>query len=186
MLHLNDVTLRIGGRPLLERASVHLPAGQRTGLVGANGSGKTSLLRLVLGELSPDAGEVRLRRTARVGWVAQEAPGGERTPRQAVLDADRERAQLLSAAESAREPDARLREHRRPLQERERVREAGAVLDHGRTQLACAREACALAPERVAQRRRPAGQVVTEGKAAGVIVPVAEAEVAPGYQAGAA
>jgi ATP-binding cassette, subfamily F, member 3 len=104
MLHLNDVTLRIGGRPLLEGASLHLPAGQRTGLVGANGSGKTSLLRLILGELSPDGGAVRLRRDARVGWVAQEAPGGERTPREAVLDADRERARLLDAAETAREP----------------------------------------------------------------------------------
>jgi ATP-binding cassette subfamily F protein 3 len=106
MLHLEDVTLRIGGRALLELASLHVPAGQRAGLVGANGSGKTSLLRLILGELAPDAGEVRLRRTARVGWVAQEAPGGERTPRQAVLDADRERARLLRAAETAREPDA--------------------------------------------------------------------------------
>ena len=106
MLHLNDVTLRIGGRLLLEHASVHLPAGQRIGLVGANGSGKTSLLRLILGELSPDAGEVRLRRHARVGWVAQEAPGGERTPRQAVLDADRERAALLHAAETASDPGA--------------------------------------------------------------------------------
>ena len=106
MLHLNDVTLRIGGRLLLEHASVHLPAGQRIGLVGANGSGKTSLLRLILGELSPDAGEVRLRRHARVGWVAQEAPGGERTPRQAVLDADRERAELLRAAETASDPAA--------------------------------------------------------------------------------
>jgi ATP-binding cassette subfamily F protein 3 len=106
MLHLDDVTLRIGGRPLLEHASVHLPAGQRIGLVGANGSGKTSLLRLILGELSPDDGEVRLRRHARVGWVAQEAPGGERTPRQAVLDADRERAALLHAAETASDPGA--------------------------------------------------------------------------------
>jgi ATP-binding cassette subfamily F protein 3 len=106
MLHLNEVTLRVGGRLLLEHASVRLPAGQRIGLVGANGSGKTSLLRLILGELSPDAGEVRLRRGARVGWVAQEAPGGERTPRQAVLDADRERAALLRAAESARDPHA--------------------------------------------------------------------------------
>jgi ATP-binding cassette subfamily F protein 3 len=106
MLHLNDVTLRIGGRLLLERASVHLPAGQRTGLVGANGSGKTSLLRLILGELTPDGGEVRLRRGARVGWVAQEAPGGARTPREAVLDADRERARLLRAAETTTEPGA--------------------------------------------------------------------------------
>jgi ATP-binding cassette subfamily F protein 3 len=106
MLHLNDVTLRIGGRLLFDQASVHLPAGHRIGLVGANGSGKTTLLRLILGELAPDAGEVRLRRGARIGWVAQEAPGGERTPRQAVLDADRERAQLLRAAEAAAEPGA--------------------------------------------------------------------------------
>ena len=106
MLHLEDVTLRIGGRALLEHASLRLPAGQRAGLVGANGSGKTSLLRLIMGELSADAGAVRVRRGARVGWVAQEAPGGERTPRQAVLDADRERAELLCAAETARDPHA--------------------------------------------------------------------------------
>jgi ATP-binding cassette subfamily F protein 3 len=106
MLHLEDVTLRIGGRALFEHASLRLPAGLRAGLVGANGSGKTSLLRLIMGELSADAGAVRVRRGARVGWVAQEAPGGERTPRQAVLDADRERAELLCAAETARDPHA--------------------------------------------------------------------------------
>ena len=104
MLHLNDVTLRIGGRLLLERASVRLPAGHRIGLVGRNGSGKTTLLALIRGELSPDAGEVRLRRGASVGTVAQEAPGGERTPREAVLDADLERARLLRTAESADDP----------------------------------------------------------------------------------
>jgi ATP-binding cassette, subfamily F, member 3 len=106
MLHLNDVTLRIGGRPLLEQASVHVPAGHRVGLVGRNGSGKTTLLQLIRGELTADAGEVRLRRGARVGWVAQEAPGGEASPRAAVLAADPERERLLAAAERVQDPSA--------------------------------------------------------------------------------
>jgi len=106
MLHLNDVTLRIGGRLLLEGATVHLPAGRRVGLVGRNGSGKTTLLRLIRGELAPDAGEVRLKRGARVGSVAQEAPGGDVSPRAAVLAADPERERLLAAAERVRDPSA--------------------------------------------------------------------------------
>jgi ATP-binding cassette, subfamily F, member 3 len=104
MLHLNDVTLRMGGRLLLDGATLRLPAGHRVGLVGRNGSGKTTLLRLIRGDLQPDAGEVRPRRGARVGWVAQEAPGGDLSPRAAVLAADRERAALLREAETASEP----------------------------------------------------------------------------------
>jgi ATP-binding cassette subfamily F protein 3 len=106
MLHLNDVSLRLGGRLLLEGASVHLPAGHRVGLVGRNGSGKTSLLRLIQGEMQPDSGSVRVQRGARIGWVAQDAPGGTATPREMVLAADRERARLLSAAETAVDPGA--------------------------------------------------------------------------------
>jgi ATP-binding cassette subfamily F protein 3 len=104
MLHLNDVSLRVGGRLLLEGATVHLPAGHRVGLVGRNGSGKTSLLRLIQGETHPDSGSLRIQRAARIGWVAQDAPGGEATPREIVLAADRERAQLMAAAETARDP----------------------------------------------------------------------------------
>jgi ATP-binding cassette subfamily F protein 3 len=83
-----------------------LPASHRIGLVGRNGSGKTSLLRLIRGEVGPDAGEVRLRRGASIGWVAQEAPGGEISPREAVLAADRERAELMAAAERVQDPHA--------------------------------------------------------------------------------
>jgi ATP-binding cassette subfamily F protein 3 len=104
MLHLNDVSLRVGGRLLLEGATVHLPAGHRVGLVGRNGSGKTSLLRLIQGEMQPDGGTVRIQRGARIGWVAQDAPGGQATPREVVLAADRERTRLLAAAETARKP----------------------------------------------------------------------------------
>ncbi|MGH1482114.1 MAG: ABC-F family ATP-binding cassette domain-containing protein [Geminicoccales bacterium] len=102
MLHLNDVTLRIAGRLLLEGASIHLPAGQRIGLVGRNGAGKSTLLRLIRGELQPDQGDVRMRSNVRIGWVAQEAPSGEQTPRETVLAADQERAALLLAAEQAK------------------------------------------------------------------------------------
>jgi ATP-binding cassette subfamily F protein 3 len=104
MLHLNDVTLRVAGRVLLERASLHVQSGVRYGLIGRNGSGKTTLLRLIQGELHADAGEVRLRAGARLAAVAQEAPGGVTTPLEAVLAADRERAALLAEADHARDP----------------------------------------------------------------------------------
>jgi ATP-binding cassette subfamily F protein 3 len=106
MLHLNDVTLRIAGHLLLEGATVHLPAGQRIGLVGRNGSGKSTLLRLIRDEIQADRGEVRLRRGVRIGWVAQEAPGGEQSPRDMVLAADVERSRLLEAAAAARTAEA--------------------------------------------------------------------------------
>ena len=105
MLHLNDVTLRIGGRLLLEGATVHLPAGQRVGLVGRNGAGKSTLLRLIRDELQPDQGDVRKRSHISIGWVAQEAPGGEATPRATVLAADRRRAEALLSAEHATTAD---------------------------------------------------------------------------------
>ncbi|MDX1540383.1 MAG: ABC-F family ATP-binding cassette domain-containing protein [Geminicoccaceae bacterium] len=104
MLHLNDVTLRIAGHALLEQANVHIPAGHKVGLVGRNGSGKTSLLRLIAGELAQDGGEVRLRSGATVGTVAQEAPGGGISPLEAVLAADEERARLLDEAATTTDP----------------------------------------------------------------------------------
>ncbi|SNB52486.1 ATP-binding cassette, subfamily F, member 3 [Arboricoccus pini] len=104
MLHLNDITLRVAGRPLLEGATLHLPAGQRAALVGRNGTGKSTLLRLIAGELQPDQGDVRLQSRARIGYVAQEAPAGTRTPLEVVLAADTERASLLEEARTATDP----------------------------------------------------------------------------------
>ena len=56
MLHINDLTFRIEGRILFDKATVGIPAGHKVGLVGRNGSGKTTLLRLIAGELAPDDG----------------------------------------------------------------------------------------------------------------------------------
>ena len=109
MLQINGLTYRIGGRTILDRASIAVPAGSRAGLVGRNGEGKTTLLRLITGELQPDAGEIRIDGGARVGTVAQEAPDGPESLIDTVLAADRERAALLDEAETATDP-ARISE----------------------------------------------------------------------------
>lgn len=101
MLHINDLVYRIGGRSLFDGATLHVPAGHKMGLVGRNGTGKTTLFKLILGELSPDDGAVRVRKGMRVGTVAQEAPGGADSLIEHVLAADTERAELLENAETA-------------------------------------------------------------------------------------
>ncbi len=105
MLHINNLTYYIEGRPILENATAGIPTGHKVGLVGRNGSGKTTLLRLVLNEISPDDGEIQTPRTARIGTVAQEAPGGDETLIEVVLAADLERAALLAEADHAADPD---------------------------------------------------------------------------------
>jgi ATP-binding cassette, subfamily F, member 3 len=109
MLAISDLTYRIGARTLLERATATLPAGARVGLVGRNGSGKTTLFRIIGGEITPEQGQVQLPPRTRVGRLAQEAPDGPEPLLDIVLRADVERAQLLAAAETEREP-ARIAE----------------------------------------------------------------------------
>jgi ATP-binding cassette, subfamily F, member 3 len=101
MLTLSDLTYRIAGRTLLEGASAQINAGWKVGLVGRNGAGKSTLLDLIRGALQPDAGEIRLQQELRIGFLAQEAPGGEATPLDLVLAAAEERAQLLVEAAAA-------------------------------------------------------------------------------------
>jgi ATP-binding cassette subfamily F protein 3 len=104
MLHINDLTYRIGDRLLLDGATAAIPDGHKVGLVGRNGIGKSTLLRLVLGDLTPEAGSTSLPRWARIGTVAQEAPGGDTSLIATVLAGDQERQMLLEAAEQARDP----------------------------------------------------------------------------------
>ena len=104
MLHINDLTFRIGERLLIDHASAMLPTGARVGLVGRNGAGKTTLFRIVRGELSPESGVISTSRNARIGSVEQEAPGGAQTLIHFVLDADVERRALLAEAEHAHDP----------------------------------------------------------------------------------
>ncbi|MEM6665519.1 MAG: ATP-binding cassette domain-containing protein, partial [Pseudomonadota bacterium] len=105
MLHINDLTYRLGDRMLIEQATVAIPAGTRAGLVGRNGTGKTTLFRMITGDLAPDDGAVQVRPGATLGQVAQEAPGGPTTLMDFVLAADKERTSLLAEAETATDPN---------------------------------------------------------------------------------
>ncbi len=104
MLQINDLTYRIGGRLLLEGATASLPDGHKVGLVGRNGAGKTTLFKLILSELSSESGSASVPRNARIGTVAQEAPGGSESLLETVLAGDKERASLLIEAETATDP----------------------------------------------------------------------------------
>ncbi|MBX3497604.1 MAG: ABC-F family ATP-binding cassette domain-containing protein [Parvibaculum sp.] len=104
MLHINDLTFRMEGRLLLERVTAALPPGTRTGFVGRNGTGKSTLLRIITGELTPESGSISWPKSWRVGMVTQEAPSGPITLLDTVLAADKERTSLLAEAETATDP----------------------------------------------------------------------------------
>jgi ATP-binding cassette subfamily F protein 3 len=101
MLHVNDLTYRIGDRLILDHASFNLPTGAKVGLVGRNGAGKTTLFKIIQGELATESGGVALPRGMKIGAVAQEAPGGPESLIDVVLAADKERSALLAEAETA-------------------------------------------------------------------------------------
>ena len=104
MLQINNLTFRIGGRLLLEGASASLPDGHKVGLVGRNGTGKSTLLKLILGDLISEAGSASVPKNARIGTVAQEAPGGSESLLDTVMAGDKERESLLAEAETATDP----------------------------------------------------------------------------------
>ncbi len=104
MLHIDDISYSIQGRPLFVGASASVPEGHKIGLVGPNGAGKTTLFKLIRGELALDGGAISLPTRARIGGVAQESAATGRSVLDTVLDADQERAALLAEATTATDP----------------------------------------------------------------------------------
>ena len=90
MIQFRNLTLARGARKLIEDASLQIHAGMRVGLVGANGSGKTSLFALLRGELHADVGACELPAAWRIATVAQETPALEMPAIEYVLDGDTE------------------------------------------------------------------------------------------------
>ena len=105
MLRLTDLRYSVEGRTLLEGATATIPTGHKVGLIGRNGTGKTTLFKLIRGELVLENGTITLPDRARIGGVAQEVPGNEVSLLNTVLAADTERAALLVEADTATDPN---------------------------------------------------------------------------------
>ena len=104
MLTINDLSLRMAGRLLLDHASLALPAGTKAGLVGRNGTGKTTLFKAITGDFSSETGSVNIPKNTRIDQVAQEAPGTEEPLIEIVLKADVERTALLAEEQTVTDP----------------------------------------------------------------------------------
>jgi len=101
MIALRQLALQRGSQPLFEDAELTLHHGHKAGIVGANGSGKSSLFKLLLGELAPDRGEVSLSGGQRIAHMAQEVESLERSILDYVLDGDHELRRTQAALEAA-------------------------------------------------------------------------------------
>ncbi|HSQ94774.1 MAG TPA: ABC-F family ATP-binding cassette domain-containing protein [Croceibacterium sp.] len=100
MITINNITVRLGGVPILQGATAAIPPGAKVGLIGRNGAGKSTLMRALIGQIELDQGSIEMPRRTRLGYIAQDAPAGSATPFDTVLAADTERNQLLEESET--------------------------------------------------------------------------------------
>ena len=105
MLRIRDLTYRIGGRVLLDQADAAINSGHRVGLVGRNGTGKTTLLRMITGELAAESGGIEVPPNWHIGITSQEAPSSDSTLIDTVLASDRELTALNAEAATATDSD---------------------------------------------------------------------------------
>ncbi len=104
MLSISDISIRLAGRLLIDQATVQITPGARVGMVGRNGTGKSTLFRAIRGELSTESGTITIPPRWSVGSLAQEAPDGPESLVEIVLKADLERDALLREADTAHDP----------------------------------------------------------------------------------
>ncbi len=107
MLAITDLDYAVQGRPLFKGATAFIAAGWKVGLIGRNGTGKSTLLRIIREEVEAGTADspIKLNKRARLGWVAQEVAATDDTIMDVVLAADRERHALMKASEVETDPD---------------------------------------------------------------------------------
>ena len=110
MIALRQVALQRGTQTLLDNADLTLHSGIKAGIIGANGAGKSSLFKLLLGELGPDQGDVEMSGGQRIAHMAQEVEALDRPIVEYVLDGDYALRQAEADLLAARKADDAHRE----------------------------------------------------------------------------
>lgn len=105
MIKLENITVRMAGRTLIDSLSLTLNEGHRYGLIGRNGTGKSTFFKILLKMLHPDTGHLEIPARIRLGHIAQEAPSGSATPLEVVMAADQERLELMRQLEEGDSPE---------------------------------------------------------------------------------
>jgi len=144
MLHINDLSYQIEGRPLFDQATAAISDGWKVGFVGANGTGKSTLFRIIKGEIYTGGDEISIRKNRRLGSVEQEAPSSDISLIDTVLAQDKERAALLAEAETASDPHriAEIQTRLADIEAHSAEARAGAILSGLGFSAADQRRAC--------------------------------------------
>ena len=105
MLEITELSHAFGKRILFDNASAFIADGWKVGVIGKNGTGKSTLLKLIREEVGKPNSPIKLKRGARMGFVAQEVPANDTPMMEMVLEQDLERHALMTEAETATDPD---------------------------------------------------------------------------------
>ncbi|HCM82963.1 MAG TPA: glycosyl transferase family 1 [Rhodospirillaceae bacterium] len=105
MLSIANLSYKIGGRTIIDNASINITDGWKVGVVGLNGAGKSTLFKLIAGELLPDGGSINMSANQRMGWVRQDIPEVDTPLLDMVLSAHEEMAELWRRSETEADPN---------------------------------------------------------------------------------
>ncbi len=105
MIKIEKISFSIGGRKLLDTGNITIPSGHKIGVVGRNGTGKTTLFGLIKGDLELESGQIILPKNAKIDDVKQEISENELSVLETILAADEERETLIKQSKTEKDPD---------------------------------------------------------------------------------
>jgi ATP-binding cassette subfamily F protein 3 len=104
MIKIEKISFSIGGRKLLDTGNITIPSGHKVGVVGRNGTGKTTLFGLIKEDLELESGQINIPKNAKIGDVQQEVSENNLSVIDTILAADEERETLLKRAKTEKGP----------------------------------------------------------------------------------